>query len=387
MFVVNLQVRGDSWVSNAAALTCATSSSLLWWSVTFFGLSMFGIALVGLGTLGNSLDTTRPSLPLVGAAFVFLAIILPIALAEIDDEGALAYGPRFLRILATLPLVYVLFMHVLHFATSSMESQFEATLVRRPLQDEQNLKSAIQFKVNRLVDNAVEIHGFTDAASEQIVMSRFGHALHAFSKHHETERVGGFFWTWEQIWNGTINRREGVWYTARFLAANVAQYAIAAGVLAGGMRLTHASRDGVDLDTVARWLYRVLDSVLAAQEGDFGYNATGLTCSQISSRDVSGILTEICPRWPECDTTRNVELLCGLLDMKRLAEALLPSEGYMLTVPVAFGAIAAFLTAFFLALCYLPSVTSTTLKLRSGVMPTLHSSKLITYRKGVSCFR
>mmetsp|Transcript_18634 Transcript_18634/g.35444 ORF Transcript_18634/g.35444 Transcript_18634/m.35444 type:complete len:1067 (-) Transcript_18634:77-3277(-) len=371
-------IRGDSWISNAGALACATGNSVLWWSLTFLGLSVYGIILGGLGSLGNSPDNTRPFLPLAGAVFAFLAILLPIVSAETKDEGTLATGPRFLRILAIFPLLYVLVMHLLHFTSSSMDSQCEATLILQPLQDEQNLKSATHFKINRLVDNALAIHDSTDAASEQIVMSRFGHALHAFSKFHETERVGGFFWTWEQIWDGSINRQEGVWYSARFLAANVAQYVVALGVLVGGSLLTQASRDGLDLDTVAKWLYQVLDSVLVAEEGE---DTTGLTCSQISSKDASEFLTDVCPSWPECNTNRNVELLCGLLDMKMLAEALLPSEEYMLTVPVALGAIAAFLTAFLLALSYLPSVTSTTLKLRSGVLPTLNSSKIITYKK------
>ena len=65
-------------------------------------------------------------------------------------------------------------------------------------------------------------------------------------------------------------------------------------------------------------------------------------------------------------------------------ESLYPSEDYMITVPISIGVVVAVFTSLFLAVSYLPSITSTTLQLRTGVVPTLSEQKLNQYRAAVS---
>lgn len=65
-------------------------------------------------------------------------------------------------------------------------------------------------------------------------------------------------------------------------------------------------------------------------------------------------------------------------------ESLYPSEDYMITVPISIGVFVAVFTSLFLAVSYLPSITSTTLQLRTGVIPTLAEQKLNQYRAAVS---
>ena len=61
-------------------------------------------------------------------------------------------------------------------------------------------------------------------------------------------------------------------------------------------------------------------------------------------------------------------------------ENMYPSEPYMVVAPFAVGTVIAFITAVSLAVTYIPSVTSTTLKLRSGVIPSLHDAEFNRYR-------
>lgn len=56
------------------------------------------------------------------------------------------------------------------------------------------------------------------------------------------------------------------------------------------------------------------------------------------------------------------------------------SEKYMVVVPLYIGTIVAFLVAISLAVIYIPSVTSTMLKLRCGVIPTLRNKDFNRYR-------
>lgn len=59
---------------------------------------------------------------------------------------------------------------------------------------------------------------------------------------------------------------------------------------------------------------------------------------------------------------------------------LYPQERYMVVAPVVVGSIAAVIASFSLTMVLLPSITSTTLKLRSGVIPTLTDPSFTTYR-------
>jgi hypothetical protein len=61
-------------------------------------------------------------------------------------------------------------------------------------------------------------------------------------------------------------------------------------------------------------------------------------------------------------------------------DQLYPAEKYMVVVPVAIGTAVAFTVAMYLALTYLPSVTTTFLQLRYGYIPTLHDKDFAFYR-------
>jgi hypothetical protein len=63
-----------------------------------------------------------------------------------------------------------------------------------------------------------------------------------------------------------------------------------------------------------------------------------------------------------------------------VSESLYPEELWMLTIPIGFGIAVAILNAFRLAISYLPSVTTTIIQLRTGVIPSLGDSSFEKYR-------
>jgi len=64
------------------------------------------------------------------------------------------------------------------------------------------------------------------------------------------------------------------------------------------------------------------------------------------------------------------------------ASTFYPTERYMVIAPFAVATAVAFLTCLILVFVYIPSVTSTTLQLRSGVIPTLRNPRFDLYRFG-----
>ena len=63
--------------------------------------------------------------------------------------------------------------------------------------------------------------------------------------------------------------------------------------------------------------------------------------------------------------------------------ALMPSENYMVTIPMAVATLMAFLTAVWIASMSLPSAMATILKLRSGVIPSMRDPNFQRYREYV----
>ena len=61
-------------------------------------------------------------------------------------------------------------------------------------------------------------------------------------------------------------------------------------------------------------------------------------------------------------------------------DSLYPVEEWMVSIPLMVGVIAAVIAAASLAITYIPSVTSTTLKLRTGVIPSLRDVECNQYQ-------
>lgn len=82
------------------------------------------------------------------------------------------------------------------------------------------------------------------------------------------------------------------------------------------------------------------------------------------------------------DATRLVNMSQDYLQQAAQAsvDSLYPTQRYMVMVPAVVGTIVAFITALSLAVTYIPSVISTTLKLRSGVTPSLRDPNFARYR-------
>lgn len=82
----------------------------------------------------------------------------------------------------------------------------------------------------------------------------------------------------------------------------------------------------------------------------------------------------------------NVDLILNATRQALIASAessvdsLYPDEKYMVVAPLAVGTVIAFIAAILLAVTYIPSATATTLKLRSGVIPTLRDPEFHKYR-------
>ena len=236
-------------------------------------------------------------------------------------------------------------------------------------------------------------------------------------------------WTLRGSWSKVLYRDEGIWYSARILASNICQYILTLFLIVGGFALSKYVADNYDPDgikeIVSESINFLFDNNLATGAAsndvtslvaDWAATNDGLesSCSTVGAdfinqncQTINGVFT--------CQQPNNGDnLLCGLVggdsltpeeqsalldgagfssDALKLASrqslqdaaseavsSLYPKEQYMITVPLIVGVLIAFFVSLNLAVSFVPSVTSTILKLRCGVLPLKESPLLQQYR-------
>lgn len=386
---------------------------------------------MGLGSLGNADGNKSPLKPII--AIVFHAIGGVISF-EREGTSDLKFVGAVSLICSILAIVY----HSMHaiYLLSSKDSDLRKRLGNHAMQDEVDHKTATFFKVNRLVDNAIDIHHSDD--SQRIVKTCFGHGLHVFSKHKKTERIGGLVWSWKQIWTGTLFKREGVWYSARLMAASAAQYIVVVYMVLAGLRLIREAEESFDEEHTRQTMHKYVNYLISNQVDqeevlEFSSEISGMMGSLLGTLnktgvvdyDCSGVLlrgsevfTQTCPEFLQCEVNQSAVTLCALLEDPTLdnytqmtllggtglnttllmtvvteiiqnsldesINSMYPKDSYMITLPLIVATIMALIVSTLLAVSYLPSITSTTLQLRSGVIPSLTDKELNKYRVAVS---
>ena len=86
---------------------------------------------------------------------------------------------------------------------------------------EGNMKKAANFKINRMIMNAFNIHDTAAQESDSLGSgkeSMYGKALLSYSKISDaTEEVGGHRWTWNGLRTGRLFEEEGIWLSNRVM--------------------------------------------------------------------------------------------------------------------------------------------------------------------------
>lgn len=300
---------------------------------------------------------------------------------------------------------------------------------------EANIKHAAAHKLSNMTDNALTLAENKD--QDTVLETHFGQGLLAFEKQGKVYvRSGGVLWTWRRFYNGSLFNEEGIWLSARLLASNCAQFLVTLFVLIAGIQATKRVSQNYDIEEARRVVGGYVDllfnnsvsnSLAARMSANFAVMVAEFLSTATSLNETCANATLALPScefvgsYLSCETngTNKEDFLCTLLDyspvpgsladgltalgllnasgfdavrlvnmtheylndtLRATVDSLYPNQKYMVMIPCMFGTIIAVLTALSLAVSYIPSVTSTTLKFRSGVIPSLRSSNFARYR-------
>ena len=326
-------------------------------------------------------------------------------------------------------------MHVLHAASMVVPRPWiekygllKTLLKSSTILGETDLKRASSRKVHRMLHNAVSV--VERHEKESILNTHFSQALFNFSTYgfRRSEEVGGLRWTWRNLFNRKLFSREGLWYSVRLSASNLAQAFITLYVIIEGSRLVKHVNQNFDSDSAKAEVEKVVERMingnvdedlvdsLAGQMSTLVASfvtssqseALSLNCTGVSET-ASSLVLDYCNSdngyW-QCDNSMGVNYLCGLVNdpsgvselqtlgllnasgldgeslmalsrtmlqesVDQTIDSLYPTHKYMVTIPMIVAVCMATLCALYLTLSYASSVTSTILKLRCGIIPSL----------------
>jgi hypothetical protein len=430
-------VYGASWNENAEALACSATGSVFKWLTLFFAVSLAGLFFIGLGSIGNDILCRRFYLPLFG---VFIVVLLVFG----QSEMKLVKPDLFYLQVAILCLgIIAILLHLSHAAVLLVPKKWmrkfprlESIIVSDGIMSAVSAKRAAAHKVNLLIKNALDLVIPKD--TDVVLDTHYGQGLLAFSKFGKRYEDIDFRWIFERVYNRHAFDREGIFLSARLLAANVSQYIVTIFILIAGIQLTkrvieeyskeyakEQSGEYVDLmfnrtlddDLVNAAVANISHALTGFLAQESNQAVFGQNCPPVNLTGLPESACELVNGFYQCDdqalSVNNSSPICTLLDysantsspdgllvlglleasgfdsgtvteiarqaMNAAAQSsidsLYPAEPYMISIPIIVGSVVAFLTALSLAITYLPSVTATTLKLRSGVIPTFRDQK------------
>ena len=230
----------SSWAEEANTLGCHIGWSVGTWMQTLLFMSVYGILYFGLVGIGNSIESTEPLKPLFGAIMAAVYTYVPFYFRGSSDNPQMA----FLRLACFCIGTCILLCNLWHFLAllipknSKLYKNWEYYLTPEAIRAEALVKQAAQHKIDRMVSNALDMHRMKTTGSA--VDNHIGQALWNYAKmgQTKTEQTGGLVWTWTRIWSLELFQEEGLWFSARLVAINLAQVIVAVFVLILGLVAT-----------------------------------------------------------------------------------------------------------------------------------------------------
>jgi len=400
---------GDVKNPEFSTTTCETGNKIISSITYFICWGVLGMMLIGVGSFGN--DTvgrvsfrfrgnkrTKKTkvMARIGLVMTTILITLFLVLQFSLRTGGLGHDDASLNYAATDSLSF--FLCALGFLTLLTYMKNYLVLVLPPatfdayewlhdhmtpdsVSSEARVKRAAAFKIDHMADNAIELVR-PGPGDRSLIKSWFGAAVLRFETEGDSERrfedCGGVLWTWGRILSGELFTREGVWIHARLVSTNLCHFLVAIYILFYGYAMARSEGLNFIESMVVKMICMVgtfgqFDAVSDATDyldilTKLHTNTSAIqdTCSQINF-DFS-VLNEMCP---ENGTLNSTDV--GLMFKCYNAKYNIYEEEEVQTA-IKFGAIVACLMTLVIAVNFIPSYTTSVLKLRSGVIPTFNDS-------------
>lgn len=222
---------------------CRIVNAIVAWLTIFAQLSILGTGFLLLASAGNSVyvkqEFASVAHVLLGMATIAVCCLLSYAynvtvfFADTNTDGSSV--DNFLTVLTLiLGTILICFqIKALLLAVLPLDWYENIPMIQRLLisgmaKAELKTKQAATWKIEKMVQNAQQLHDFEWASNSSRSRSTHGRAMLAYNATTDKREVcGGILWTFRKLWDGTLSSQEGVWLHARLIASNFSQYFVA----------------------------------------------------------------------------------------------------------------------------------------------------------------
>jgi hypothetical protein len=420
-----------TWAQNLGPFVCTVGWGVVHWLYILVVMGLYGLLYFGVTALGNGVDLRHPILSLVGAAAAAAFTVVPLYIPAFTRGDPIL--DFILKIITTVFGGLVVALNLKAALWDQYRRCSKKADAGTPFPKDPMVKQACLAKTDALVKNALRMHK-SEAGSESFMKTSVGQALLNYTNFGNTdfERVGGFWWTWKRIWNRELFKTDGVWLSGRLLAINFAQFGLAFLVLGAGIYITILATNAYTpplspIQEVFNALFNLVPglkninnviSMVATSAANFLVQSTpwekfgcntqtnmdSCTLENIQSCQENG-QSWLCAvidytlqkghnaEWEvQNELLKNAGLAVG--DIKHntvesliqqsleTINTLYPTSKYMIFAPLVTGTIAAFVTAMIIAVSVIPSMATTVLKMRTGLMIDLMHDRQHRYFRG-----
>jgi len=223
------------------SMKCTLANTMFTYATLAILLSIGGIVIVAPISLGNHPYVRTPALPLYSLSVLAIYTLVPLFIylwyvsgIPHDESGKLDQLEKDMQALPIRTMV-VLFVICSIFTTYGLLKVLVSTLIPKDwLGNKPKLKSFFQpkilfrtgeikragtVKLNNMVMNAFKLHNRKAKGADAEQEVMANFIIRGES----LESTGGLFWTWKRIFNRDLFKFEGVWLHSRFVVGQIGQ--------------------------------------------------------------------------------------------------------------------------------------------------------------------
>jgi hypothetical protein len=341
-----------------------------------FAMSVAGVIYFGVGGIGNNLQFFNPMYLLIGTVILGAYTWLPpFFYRDYDQDYSeiqlpqeyLMYSTAVLGSAAALLTIWNVITLLIPTA-SRLWKWLECIVIPEGIHTESNIKQAASYKINTMVNNALEVHRVKK--QETVVPTHFGQALLNFAEATpKFEQVGGMSWLLKSMRDRSLFRQEGVLLSGRLVSTNLTQAVITIFILFFGIVLIQNA--ATNFDTA----WEKADELITTTLNLAAEDAVATARANEAVAELIGQLEDLGYDTSDLDTAAFTEILADNFTAA-FQDVFFPTEKRMVVIPLRVGVGIAFACACYVTLMVLPSASSTALKFRSGVLPFVHDPRV-----------
>lgn len=359
---------------------CTLWQQIATWLLRCGLIILLGLFVVWGGSLGNGLGSDlglRLKALSISALVVFG--IFPVVYAAINFgmTNELFWYTQLVSFAAVVAAIVI-------YMKSSIPTRNDKPWLGAKARNEQIMEQAACTKMMEgMISNALELHNNASKTAAQDNVASVVMQFQALSSKeiNEEKAAQSIAVCWKRFFSGDLFEIDGIQISARLLAINAVQVAMSVLIILVGAKVTRFAVAAWEEGRAGTLLFGLVFQVLQYVGIDLDASQLGpIFCDKLNTTEsMANFVSSTSFDMNTCETMSQVAVDAI---SERASSILYPLDKNMISVPLIATTVAGAIYTVFLAVVFIPSVVSTTMRFRSGTIPLFDSANnFLVYRE------